>query len=277
MTPGRNVHARKALTLLEVIISITLIILLLAFVLGFFWQMLEIRNVAAARAERTNLARQVLTRIETELRGCIGTEQVRFPVEQRFAGDRRTLTFLTTSLPAEHQYEFFDDLATPPPAQHDLTLVSYRLWISEDERDEFGEPVVGGIIRTEKKTLNQFLVDEEDPLQVRNDLWSAELGYLEFRYYDGVEWTTTWDATQGNSLPQAVQVTVGYGSVTQDEIDDRDLDEFPILDYPFGDDLSHNDRYSLVVRLPAADKFFSSRLERVSNQMTEQFGVDGGP
>jgi len=273
----RRARFRRGLTLLEVVISIVLIVLLLAFVLTFFWQMLEIRDVAAVRAERTNLARQVLSRIEAELRGCLGSEQVGFPVEQRFTGDRRSITFLTSTLPAEHQYAFVDTLENPPAAQHDLTLVSYSLWINEQERDEFGEPVVGGIIRTEKKTLNQFLVDEEDPLQVRNDLWSAELGYLEFRYYDGVEWTTTWDATQGNSLPQAVQVTVGYGAVTQDELDDRDLDEYPILDYPFGDDLEHADRYALVIRLPAADKFFGSRVERVGNQMTEQFGLEGGP
>jgi hypothetical protein len=132
-------------------------------------------------------------------------------------------------------------------------------------------------MRTEKKTLNQFLVEFDDPLDVRNDLWSPELGYLEFRYFDGVEWDTVWDVTKGNSLPQLIQVTVGFESCTDDELEDRDLDEYPLIDYPYGDDREHTDRYSIIVRIPAADKFFSSRVNKqLGKGLADQLGFEEG-
>lgn len=292
-------HRRPALTLLEVVVAIGLIAMLLGAMLSFFWQVIEVRDTAAEAAERMQISRQVLSRIATELRGCVGFEEFGFPIEQPLVeedllveeegaevtgalagtvplliGDRRNITFLTTRLPAEHQYEFLRESDDVPPAQHDLTQVSYWLWVDE-ETDEDGEPIVGGIVRTEKKTLNQFLVELEDPLDVRNDLWSHELGYLEFRYFDGVEWDVTWNVTEGNSLPQLIQVTVGFESCTSYELENGDLDDYPLYEYPYGDDREHPDRYSIIVRIPAADRFFSSRVQRVGRQLTEQLGVEG--
>ena len=181
-------------------------------------------------------------------------------------------------MPGEQQYQFISPDEEPPAAQHDLTQVSYWLWVDAQETDDEGNPVVGGIMRTEKKTLNQYLVEYDDPLDIRNDLWSHELGYLEFRYFDGIQWYTTWDVTNGNSLPQLIQVTVGFDSCTADELDDRDIEDYPLTEYPFGDDKYHADRYSTIVRIPAADKFFSSRVnQQLNQQMSEQLlGDEGG-
>ncbi len=265
---------RRALTLLEVVIAITLIVLLLGSILTFFWQSIEIRRQAVASADRTEIARQMLDRLSKELRGCVGLDQIGFPVEQRLVGDRRSVTFLTTVLPAKSQYDFYRESEDLPPAQHDLTLVTYKLWVDPQQTTESGDPIVGGILRTEKKTLNQYVVNEDDPLDVRNDLWSHELGYLEFRYYDGIEWDTKWDVTEGNSLPQLIQIAVGFNSITKVELEDQDLTQYPLSDYPLGDDQVHADRYSTIVRIPAADQFFSSRIQRVGKQVTEQLGVD---
>jgi|GEM_PF-1098184 len=326
--PIINTHSRgrlgctvRALTLLEVIIAVALISVLLGSMATFFWQVVQARDMAAQAADRMQIARQVLDRVGVELRGCIGAEEIGFPLEQQIVedeylegeedilrpdevaeieeeddalaeegaspadlaellsqgasasgmtplliGNRRNITFLTARLPASHQYEFISPDEEPPPAQHDLTLVSYWLWTDPDETTEEGGPVIGGIMRTEKKTLNQFLVEFDDPLDIRNDLWSPELGYLEFRYFDGVEWDVKWDVTKGNSLPQLIQVTVGFEACTEDELEDRDLDEYPLIDYPYGDDQPHLDRYSVIVRIPAADKFFSSRMNKQINQ-----------
>ncbi|MFH1747569.1 MAG: prepilin-type N-terminal cleavage/methylation domain-containing protein [Planctomycetota bacterium] len=266
----------RGLTLLEVVISVALITMLVSALLTFFWQSLELREQAALIVDRTQIARQVLDRLATELRGCVGVEQFGFPIEQRMAGDRRSILFLTTTLPDEKMYQFFGEFDELPPGQHDLREISYELWIDPEETTEDNEPIVGGILRTEKRTLNQMIVDEEDPLQLRHDLWSHELGYIEFRYFDGVEWTTTWEVTQGNSLPQLIMVTVGFDSITQADLDDEDLTMYPVEEYPLGDDLPHPDRYSIIVRLPAADRFFSSRIERVGQEFTEQMGVEGG-
>ncbi len=207
--------------------------------------------------------------------GQPGVPLVGQPKVPLLVGTRRTITFITARLPAREQYEFFEEGANQPPARHDLTQVSYWLWIDPEETDDDGQPLVGGLMRTEKQTLNQYLVDLEEPLDVRNDLWAPEIGYLEFRYFDGVEWSTQWNVTKGNSLPQLIQVTIGFRKITLDELENSDLDEYPIEEYPYGDDLPHPDRYSVIVRMPAADKFFSSRIQRVGRQMAEQYGVEG--
>ena len=276
----RSTHQRppRGLTLLEVIISIAIIVVMMSAMLTFLWQFMEGRKHASLAAEEMLIARSVLQKVASELRGCVGFDQVGFPMEQgqRLLGDRRSVSFLTLTLPAKHQYEFDSDYEMPLPAQHDLRQVSYSLWVDQDNVDENGEPIVGGIIRTEKKTLNQFLIDADDPLHIRNDLWSHELGYLEFRYFDGVEWSTTWNVTEGNSLPQLIQVSVGFKSITQYELEDEDLVEYPITnpDFALGDDLPHPDRYSILVKIVAADKLFGSRIQRVG----EQFGIGGlGP
>ena len=199
--------SRRALTMLEVIVAIALISMLLGSMVTFFWQVVEVRDTAAEAADRMQVARQVLSRIEAELRSCVGVEALGFPIEQPLVeeeylegeediirpddeivieaeaepelpadledllaeagtadpnavptgplplliGNRRNITFLTARLPAEHQYEFISADEEPPPAQHDLTQVSYWLWVDPEETDEDGEPIIGGIMRTEKK------------------------------------------------------------------------------------------------------------------------------
>lgn len=274
---GRR-RGRRGLTLLEVLISISIIVVMLGILLTFYWQTMKVRTAAVDSADRTQIARQVLDRIAHELRGCVGFDQVRFPVEHRLLGDRRRLSFLTTALPSDSAYVFRNEFEDLPPARHDLTQVTYWLWVDPEDTQAGGEPLVGGIIRTEKQTLNQFIVEEEDPLQVRNDLWSYELGYLEFRYFDGVEWTTVWEASEGNSLPHMIMVTVGFQPITRGELDDTDLETQ--TENPFDEEenfTEHPDRYTAIIRVPAADRFYGARIERVGKQLAEQLGVEGVP
>src|SRR5262245_33312968 len=72
---------RRGLTLLEVIISIALIVMVMAALFTFYWQILDVRKQASERANRTQLARQVLAGIEHELRGTVGFDKIGFPVE----------------------------------------------------------------------------------------------------------------------------------------------------------------------------------------------------
>jgi hypothetical protein len=262
-----------------VLISITLIALLLGALLTFFWQTLAARDVARRAADRTQLVQQVLNRLAGELRGCVGVDKVNFPIRQ-FSGQRRSLTFVTAPLPAPDAYVFYTQAEGRPHLPHDLREITYELWIDPDETTEEGDPLVGGILRTEREALNPYIPEEEVPenqdlLYVRRDLWSHELGYLEFRYFDGVEWHATWEVTEGNPLPQLVQVTVGFDSLTNAELEDQDLQSYPLDRYPLGPDVPYPNRYATVVRLPAADQTFSSRLHRLSDEVKEiyQFNV----
>ncbi|MDX2198507.1 MAG: hypothetical protein SF069_05985 [Phycisphaerae bacterium] len=275
MAKRRRNARRRAISLLEVLISVTLAALLFTMYFAFTEQAMKSRDAAAARAEQTQIARQVLDRLSMELRGTLGMEQIGFPVQARLIGDRRTIKFLTTALPTPEQYRIYRQSEDLPPGHHDIREIEYKLWVDSEKTTEAGDPVIGGIIRTEKQTLNQFLVDEEEPEQLRQDLWSHELCYLEFRYYDGAQWSTVWDVTEGNSLPQLIMITVGFKAATQADLDDSDLETFPVDEYPFGDPMPHADRYSQIVRVQAADRFFSSRFQRVGKQLSSQLGVEG--
>lgn len=271
----RSRRRARALTLFEVIIAVALMSLLLGTLLTFFWQTLRIREQAGKNALRTQVAQQVLQRMADELRACTAKSEMGFAVEQ-FIGERRNISFVTTPLPPTDLYEFFREGELAPPPRHDLRQVTYELWVDEDEETEEGDPMVAGIVRTERRVLKPYetedeLAEGEDPLWLRRDLWAPELGYLEFRYFDGVEWTTTWEVSQGNKLPLQIQITVGFDSLTQSEYDDEDLEEYPIEDYPLGPDLPNIDRFRTIVRLPAADQMYTARVYRLQDQVAEVY------
>ncbi|MCK4343274.1 MAG: hypothetical protein KAY37_16290 [Phycisphaerae bacterium] len=270
------------MTLLEVVISIALIGLLLGALLSFFWQTVEIRKQAGHAAARTQIVKQMFAKITGELRNTVALEQVGFPDLEQFVGDRRSITFLTTPLPPEHSYVFFRESEDNPAPRHDLLQVTYELWIDPEEETEEGDPLVGGVLRTERRALDPFETKEtipegEDLLYLRHDLWAPELGYLEFRYFDGVEWSTTWNVSQGNRLPHLVQITVGFDSLLREDLEDQDLHEYPIDEYPLGPEESNPDRFTTIVRLPAADEMFSARLNRLSDEVEEIYEFGGLP
>ncbi len=271
---------RRGLTLLEVMIAIALISLLLSALMAFFWQTLRLREEAAATVDRTQLVQQILDHIATELRDAVPAEQTGFPVVT-FTGERRKITFLTNPLPPAESYDFYRASQRGVlPAMHDLREITYELWVDPEETLEGGEPLVGGLLRTERRAIDPYITEEEvsedeDLLYIRHDLWSAELGYLEFRYFDGVEWTTSWQVSEGNPLPHLVQVTVGFDSLTRDDLEDRDLDRWPVEEYPLGPDVPVPGRYSTIVRIAAADAGFSARVNRLGGAVEQVFQFGG--
>jgi prepilin-type N-terminal cleavage/methylation domain-containing protein len=272
----RRPAQQRGLTLLEVILAIGLIAVLMAFLLTFFWRALEVRQAAERESTRMQLARTTLDYIGDALRNTVGIEEVNFPLAQQFIGDRRSISFMTTALPSDDQYRFYDEYEELPPARHDIRVVSFFLDWSDQLTTEEGEPLVRGIREIQQITLGQTLVDEEDRLEVQNRELARELGYLEFRYFDGAAWSTEWTVTEGNALPQMVQIVVGFDELTEAEIEDEDLDMYPIEDYPLGPDEANPLRYSTIVRLPAADRFFGSGLQNVQNRVLEDAGATMG-
>lgn len=271
----RGPQVARALTLFEVIISIALIAMLLAALLTFFWQTLAIREQAAAALDRTQIVQQVLDRMSSELRNAIGCEQVGFPITC-FAGDRRSITFVTNPLPGPDSYAFYRESEVRPMPEHDLREITYALWIDPEETTEDGEPLVGGILRTERRAINPLLTEaeipeDEDLLYLRHDLWSPELGYLEFRFFDGIEWNTTWNVSEGNPLPQLIQITVGFTSLKREDLEDQDLQAYPLDQYPTGPDVPNPDHYSAIVRLAGADQMFTSRMNNLGSQVEEVY------
>jgi type II secretory pathway pseudopilin PulG len=111
-------HSRRparGMTLFEVVIAVSIMVLLLAAMFGFLWQFMEGRKQAGLAADQMAIARGVLEGIGEELRGCVGMDQVGFPMEQgqRLIGDRRSITFLTTAVPERGQYDSLGEFDTP--------------------------------------------------------------------------------------------------------------------------------------------------------------------
>jgi len=154
--------------------------------------------------------------------------------------------------------------------------VSYSLWLDPEEETDEGDPIVLGILRTERWAIDpaetaEDVAEGEDLIYERHDLWAPELGYLEFRYFDGIAWSTTWNVTEGNRLPHLIQITVGFDSLTRDDNEDIDLDEFPIEEFPLGPEVPNINRFSTLVRVPAADEMYWARLNKIGDEVEEQF------
>jgi len=170
----------------------------------------------------------------------------------------------------------------PLPAQSDMRQVQYYIAYDEDLSFDYPDGATGpapmGLVRREIQTLNQVTVREDQTQSVELDLYAPEMKYLRFRYFDGVEWLDRWDigkggeAGLGNSLPQAVEVTVGYTAIEppedEDELDLENQDLLPAPPEPYGED-----KCSIVVRLQQADTFFGSRILRTQRPPSGEGGA----
>src|SRR5262249_54048207 len=77
---------------------------------------------------------------------------------------------------------------------------------------------------------------------------ATEVIAMEFQYFDGSQWLTSWDTTQGNGLPQLIKISIALSNPT------RPQDQAP-ASTSIADLLSQDPDsvYSIVVRMSAAD------------------------
>jgi hypothetical protein len=87
-----------------------------------------------------------------------------------------------------------------------------------------------------------------DPSAAGGELLAPEVNYLEFRYFDGMQWYTAWDSEQMGGLPVAIEVTLGLDPSGGKAIEHMGTGEQ--LDLLQADPEAY--RYRLVVHLPAA-------------------------
>lgn len=279
--PGWKTHSRRrGMTLVEVLLALGLIIFVTAIMFLFYGVSLRSRDYGTRRIIDGNLARVVAEKIAEEIRSTNGFLEGAGP---GIYGKERLIRVQTVVLPDKELYvrlAIQDDL---PPAQSDLRQVQYYLAYDYDQTFEYADGTVGpfpiGLVRREIRTLNQVTLREDQQESVDLDLYAPEMKYLRFRYFDGVEWLDRWDLGQGpeggmgNSLPQAVEITVGYDAVPPPAEEEGDL-EFESELLPAAPEVYSEGKYTIVVRLPQADTFFGSRLLRA--QRPPANSEDGG-
>ena len=208
-TRGGRLRRRRAggFTLLELLLALSLMILIMGIVFGFYRNILRTREEGSQVAKEVMLTRALLEGLAKEIRHASDI----VPGDGRgFRGTRDSITILRYHIPdmgrAYTEYDGVD--ADLPPGQKDLGRITYSLAKSEDEElvDEEGDPLVFGLFRSEQTAFDPnpsfVVVDDEtgeeaeeslEPRQrVFGELLAPEIKYLEFRYFDGAKWRDRW-------------------------------------------------------------------------------------
>lgn len=274
------------MTLLELLLAIGLLILLTSFMFGFYWNALAARDRGIRDMHGTQLARVIALQMAREIRSVSGTLGGYGP---GLTGDEREITLTTVVLPDRTLFRRASVVSEKEiPAQSDIRQISYYLAYDPEQEFEYPDNITAaknlGLVRREIKTLNQTSLDQSRREEVDTDLLAPELGYLRFRYFDGVDWVKKWDISGlpgQNALPQAVEVTVGYkpappppgdeelGGEEAESTNGEDEEEVSDIADP---EPFTRDAFTVVVRVPQSDTFFGSRVMRA----TKKFSRSGG-
>ena len=262
-------HHRDALTLLEVILAVSLMVVLMSAVHVFYTASLMAIQQGQGLSRESRLAQSALDRITRDVQACNGFLE---GSGIGLVGEAHSISVVTTRLPDRDLLAERSITDEPLAVQSDVSEVQYYIALDPEEtvttEDGEEQSVVYGLVRREQALLNQavLLEDEEQGLgpDFEVELWAEEIKYLGFRYYDGVDWVLEWEGAAGNSLPQAVKIAVGFSPATDEELEtETEVAESQM----FGEDVAiedapSDDRYTTVVFLPQADAMMGSRLVR---------------
>ena len=186
-------RARHGLTLLEVILAISLIVLLSGAVFAFYLDALDTRDRIDAETARLRDRRAAFNRLADELGAAAS-----FPfLRMAMTGQAQQVRFITARMPSEAVWVPPRTGMDAPPREFDLALVGYRLRYLLDEQgmqiaDEYGTPIVEGLERSEQRLLTA--PDPEagetfrDVQQIETTLVSARIRFVRFRYWTGDAW-----------------------------------------------------------------------------------------
>ena len=148
---------RSAVTLLEVVLAMSILVPMMGMMFWFYASALESRERSAAVIRDVQLARVVLNRIVNELRQATG-----------FAGGygigvfgtRHQISINTVTIPDKALVERRGIRDSRKPGQFDLRQVDYYVAWDDVNTDEFGDPRSLGLVRRERRTFNKL-----DPLE----------------------------------------------------------------------------------------------------------------
>lgn len=213
---------RRAFTLIEIILAISLSVLLFGAMIGFYQYAAAVRADATEQIELVQTRRMIMRMITEDLRAA--TTYARFD-PSILESDAENLSFLTTRLPTPSTFNITSVTEKPPPAQMDLYRVIYRLrkWEQDDDLPE--DVQVGDVIGIERGVQRilwprEQLLDteqelgEEDEREVEWTMLTTDYQYLRFGYFDGQE---ILEERGMSELPVAVEVILGMEPMPEGE------------------------------------------------------------
>lgn len=309
-------HRARAVTLLEIVLSMGLLVTLTSMTYWFYSSSLETRARGMKEAHRLRLVRVLMDRMREEIRQASAVSSGR---RVGIRGEPERIWLSTLQLPSRNAATARRSRDEPPPAEYDLVKIEYRIARHPDIRDDDGFELPIGLARVEIRVprLNSAQTGEafegrrhaaaapdqalEDARQEEeeydrledggndasmaaeidwDELYAPDVKYLRFCYFDGHTWWDTWDVQGDNPLPQLVLMTFGFVGHPPFE------EEFGInANTDFCECMNQNppdcdrldeDRYTMTIRVSQADPLFLSRIGRETKAFTDALGGGGG-
>ena len=211
---------QNGLTLIEVILAVSLSIIILGSSLAFYSQALRHRRVITAEVTILTSERQAMERITEDLRGALEYPFIKMGIK----GETDSLEFICTTIPGPAVWSERSATDNPPPPEHDLHRVKFRLAMRDDP--ETDEERIAGLERVTRKIIvSEIMIEEEEYLfgdeteveqeeeeidpedpTIKRTLLSSDIKHIAFRYWLDGDWVDTYD---DSVLPAAVEVTLG--------------------------------------------------------------------
>ena len=174
-------------------------------------------------------------------------------------GTQYELQVDVSHLPRVDQYEAaLTALAqgATPDIVSDVKTVAYFLQTDDSETVSLSladrpTDMGSGLIRRQMDRATTVFNSQSgtlDPSSGGGSLLAPEVNYLEFRYFDGLEWQVEWNSEELGGLPVAVEITIGIDPTGGEDPESIDITEATQL---AASDMTEF-MYRLVVHLPAA-------------------------
>lgn len=302
---------RRGLSLLEVVLSLSLLVVLSSITYWFYSSAMKTRERDVQYADKVRLARVLLDRMSQEIRqAVISTPELGPGID----GDMERIRISTRRVPGREIADTRFQRTEEPSAEFDLVTIEYRIARHPDvmhPEENYEYPL--GLARVEQRiprpelpgmapasedivqtaedgsvTIDQAALDamfgggeseeKDNKLETEvnwQELYSQEIRYLRFCYYDGLTWWDDWHVTGENPLPQLILATIGFeahppcGEEFGDDEDNVEFCECLNRDPPDCRPLPP-DQLSTTIRVTHADPLFRSRVAREGQNLAKQ-------
>jgi type II secretory pathway pseudopilin PulG len=238
---------QRAMTLLEVILSMGLLVILSSLTYQFYYASLSSKASGTERAADLRLTRTVLQRMSEEIRQAVVQSK---DFGMGIAGGQEAIEITTLRVPRRELAQERLAPTDPIKREYDLVKIQYKIARHPDIVSEAGWEQPLGLVRIEKLIPRRLATDRSlrsgksiDPNnptlpdQFHRDLvglstgggadsgagsgiapevnweelYAPDIHYIRFCYYDGYSWWDNWHVTGENPLPQLIHVTIGFG------------------------------------------------------------------
>ncbi len=193
----------QGFTLIELLLAITIFAVVLTAVNGVFYGALKLRNRTTGMVEKSLPTQHAIATLRRDLAGIVGPGSSMIP---SFRTGAATMNLNGSGGGQDQGFEFYTSTGnvndyTP---WGDIQKVSYVLRQPTNNLASFTKELVRLVSRNLLQSNTQEAPAEE---------WiMSNVQSLEFSFYDGSQWRTTWDSTTEQTvLPKAVKVEIGLG------------------------------------------------------------------